>query len=349
MGKKLTSDEARAASAHARINLPLNLAAWADVPAEWHPDMLWFHQFILDQGMDFKAVEEAVGYNWNTVYKFLTGTSTGSYGNFCAAIATYRKIAEKRKTIQRQEFVHNSISQIVFATLDYTFANNCMTLIVGESGMGKSTIMQAWRDENNHGTSVYVDCPPVGGIKGFLGAIAHAVGVGNAPIPSMLAAVTRAFNVNRILLLDNMHRALPGDPRTAAKLFDVVQYLFDGSGCAVGMSATARLDAHMRQSTQMFEQTTGRVGIPVHIPREVGWKDIAEIVRQYIPSPSEETRRHAMRIANAHGHIRQLVERLKVASRIAAKAKEPITDEHFLTAIRVRAELARHNTAVAAA
>jgi len=340
---KPTSAQAKAASAHSRINVPLNLHNWKDVDTKYHPDLLWYHQHILDQGMGYKEVEDSVPYNWNTVYKFLTGTSTGSYANFVTAIRAYRKVAEKRKSIQQQEFYHNSISKFVFSTLDYTFANNCMTLIVGESGMGKSTIIQAWRDANNHGASLYTDCPPAGGIKGFLRAIGHSVGVGDGTVPGLLDAICRSVNPNRILLLDNMHRALPSDPRTAAKIFDTVQYIQEASGCAVAMSATARLDSFMRASTHMFEQITGRVGIPVYIPRNVKWSDIDGIVNQYIPRPSSKTKEHAMRIAGGDGHVRQLVERLKVASRIAANSGVDMTDDHFMTAIRIRHELASHN------
>jgi DNA transposition AAA+ family ATPase len=140
-----------------------------------------------------------------------------------------------------------------------------------------------------------------------------------------------------------MHRALPSDTRSAAKIFDIVQYIFDNSGVAVGMSATARLDSHMENSTQMFEQTTGRVGIPIHIPRDVKWSDIDQIVKQYISKPDATTKHHAMQIANNKGHIRQLVERLKTASRIAGKAGEKLDNQHFITAIRIRAELAKNN------
>lgn len=343
MTKPLSSDQAKAASAHSRINVPLNLKNWQEVDSSFHPDLLWFHQHILDQGMGFNEVEQAVDYNWNTVYKFLTGTSSGSYDNFVERIRSYRKIAEKRQSIQQQEFVHNSIAKIVFSTLDYTLANNCMTLIVGESGMGKSTIVKAWRDENNHGTSLYTDCPPGGSVKHFLRAIGHGVGVGDGTIPGLMEAICRSLNPNRILLLDNMHRALPADPRTAARIFDTIQYIQEDSGCAVAMSATARLDSYMRSSTHMFEQITGRVGIPIYIDSKVRWSDIDGIVRQYIPEPTSATKDHAIRIANGDGHIRQLVERLKVGSRIAHKAGAVMDDSHFLTAIRIRTELAKHN------
>lgn len=342
---ELTSDEARAASAHARINLPLNLENWKDVPEEFHADLLWFHQYALDHNMTRTEVSEAVDYDWNTVYQFLKGISDGSYKNFCGSIRSFRKIAEERGTIQQQAFVLNSLAEIVFAALDYAQANRCMTLLVGESGMGKSTVLQAWRnDEKNRGRSVYVDCPPVGGNKGFLSAIAMRVGVNkNLPTPAMLDAVVRSFNPNRILLLDNMHRCVPVDPRSPAKAFDIVQHVFDASGCAVAMSSTARLDGQMRHSHFMFEQTTGRIGAPIYLPTKVHWEDVAGIVTQYVAKPNAETRGLALSIANGPGHIRQLVERLKLASRLAGKKRQAITDEHFLMAIRIRAQLSKHN------
>lgn len=343
--KSTTSDEARASSAHARVNLPLNLDNWRDVPTKYHGDLLWFHQHILDHQMNFANVKEAVGYEWNTVYKFLKGISSGSYDKFTEAIRSYRRIVEKRQTIQRQDFAHNRITRIGFAALDYAIASNCMVSIIGESGMGKTAIQNAWRAENNHGISVYVDCPSVGGNKGFLSAIAEKVGVNKAlAVPQMLESVIRSFNANRILLLDNMHRCLPSKHSSTPRAFDIVQQIFDAKGCAIAVSATARLDGQMRHSTYMFEQFTGRVGTPVYLPCDVLWSDIKPIVTQYIQHPTPETQEHCMTIANGDGHLRQLIERLKLASRIAGKAGRPLSDEHFLKAVRVRAELSKHNT-----
>jgi len=340
----ITSDAARASSAHSRINIPINLENWEDVPQEFHEDMLWFHQHVMDTGMSWKTAQEALKYDNSSIFKFLKGTSTGSYANFVQAIKSYKRIALKRKTIQQQTFVHNSITDVIFSALDYTFTNLSMTLIVGDSGMGKSTAMKAWRDENNHGRSVYVDCPPVGGIKGFLGAISHACGGGtNHSIPDTLRSICRAFNPQRILLLDNMHRALPARDSSPARVFDIIQHVQEESGCAVGMSATARLDSHMRGSTFMFEQITGRIGTPVYVPASVSWADIKPIVIQYVPRPSKLLQEHCMAIANGPGRIRQLVERWKLASRVAGKDKQDISEDHFLKAEAIRRQLSKHN------
>jgi DNA transposition AAA+ family ATPase len=339
------SDAAEASSAHARINIPLNLNNWKDVPEEFHADLLWFHQHLLDDHLDWNEAAAALGYDRSVIFRVLKGTYSGAWKNVCRSIRSYRTIVLKRKAVKRQEFSANSLTRLIWSTLDYAVANNCCALIVGESGMGKSTAMQAWRDANNHGRSVYVDCPPVGGCKGFLSAISHSVGVNkNLPTPAMLEAVTRSFNPNRILLLDNMHRALPADPRSAAKAFDIVQHIFDETGCAIGMTATARMTGQMRHALYMYEQILGRVGTPVMLPEKVAWSDLSGIVEQYVKKPSAAMREACLDIANTNlGHIRQLVERLKLASRIAHHEKAEIEEEHFFKAIRLRDELSRHN------
>lgn len=336
---------AEASSAHARVNVPLNLLNWHEVPKEFHPDLLWFHQHILDEGFDWDRAANAVGYDKSSVFKFLKGTNAGSYANFCKAIRSYRRIAEQRATIKHAEFVENGITRLIFATLDYTLANRCMTLIVGESGMGKTTGTLAWRARNNHGRAVHLDCPPLGGNKGFLRAIARRVGVGlNLATPAMLDAVVRSFNSERMLICDNMHRAVPADPRSSPRAFDIIQHIFDETGCSIALTATDRLDSEMAASTYLYEQIRGRIGTPVYLPAKVCEADFAPILEQYIARPSRGCVEHAAAIANGEGRLRQLVERLKLASRIAGKQKERIGEEHFLKAIRIRAELSKNNS-----
>lgn len=338
------SDMAKASSAHSRINIPLNLNNWQDVDGRFHDDLLWFHQYILDNNMSSKEVEVAVDYDYSSIFKFLKGISNGSYANFSKAIQKYRKLVELRKSIKSTAFVHTPITDLVFATLDYTYANRCMSLIVGESCMGKSVTMQAWRDANNHGKSVYVDCPPAGGLKGFLAAVAAKVGVNkNMPIPQMLDAIYRSFDADRILLLDNMHRACPNDGRSTPKLFDTIQCIFDTCGCAIALSATRRLSANMRHSDYMFEQIEGRIGTPIYLPYTLKFDDAAPIVAQYFTNPSAELKREVVGIINEFGRIRQLCERLKLASKIAAEDQEELCEKHFFLAVKVRKQLSKYS------
>ncbi len=337
------STRAEASSAHARINVPINVNNWDKVPQKFHDDLLWFHQHILDEGLSWTEVEKTVNYASNTIFKFLKGISEGSYDNFIASIRQYRKLYEARRDIKTASFAENPISRLIWNTLDYTFANRCMTLIIGPSCIGKSTSLQEWRDRNNHGRSVYVDCPPTTGMKSFLRAIAGKVGVNKGySLDMMLEGVVNSMNENRILLLDNMHRAIPSDGRSSPKIFDVIQHIFDESGCSIAMSATARLDSQMRHSDYMFEQIKGRVGIPVYLPDEVKSGDIMPIVRQYL-KPSASVMEHCLAIANGEGKIRQLCEMLKIASKIAQKSKREMQESDLMKALSIRKTLSAND------
>ena len=340
------STQAEAASAHSRINVPLNLENWKSLEEPLQQQLLWFHQHLLDEGMDWQAACQALNYDRSTIFRVLKGTYVGSWGNILKSIKSYRRIAEKRSHIQRNEFVQTGITQMTFAGLDYAIANNSITLIIGESRMGKSIAAQMWKEINNHGTAVYVVVPPTGGVKMFLRRIATAVGVGkNMSIPDMYDAITRAFNRNRILIVDEAHRMLPGDNRSNPVCIEILRDLYnDGEGCAVAMIATQRFDDQMKRTQYMYEQVLGRIGMPIRLPSRLKKSDFMPILKQYVRNPDDKLIAAADEIANNMGRLGILVEVLKLASRIAKKSGSPINAEHVFKSIAMRRQMmGNHN------
>lgn len=332
---------AEASSAHARINVPLNLDNWKELSPELQRELIWFHQHALDEKLSWQDVTEALNYDRSTVFRILKGTYEGSWQNVQRALISYRRLAEKRGAIQKNEYVQNGIAQLIFSGLDYAIANNSITLIIGESRMGKSVAARMWRENNNHGASVYVVAPPTGGVKMFLRRIAAAVGVGrNLPVTDMYEAIARSFNRNRILIVDEAHRMLPADARTAPVCLEILRDLYnDGEGCAVAMIATQRFDDAMRRAQYMYEQVLGRIGMPIRLPRRLKKSDFMPILRQYVKSPTERLITVCDEIANAMGRLGILVETLKLASRMAKKSGGPITDEHVYKAVALRRQM----------
>lgn len=334
------STAAEAASAHARLNIPLNLDNWRALPEETQHALLWFHQHALDARLTLKEAAEALGYDESTLFRALKGTYEGSWKNVASRIASYQRIVENRGTIQVQAFAENSITRLIFAGLDYALANNSVTLIEGESRMGKSISGQRWRDLNNHGRSVFVIAPAFGGTKALLRSIAAAVGVNkNLSVPQMHEAILRAFNRNRILIVDEAHRLLPGDRRSNPVNLEILRDIHDRTGCALALIATTRFGSELRRSEYMFEQLLGRIGMPVRLRAKIKAADILPILTQYIPKPTEQLVSVCLEIANTLGRLGILVETLRVASRIAAKAKARLAEEHIFKAIAIRRQM----------
>lgn len=335
------SDAALAASAHSRVNVPLNLDNWKTLPKETQEELTWSHQHILDDRLSWEDASDAVGYDKSTVYRWLKGTYEGSWPNAMAAIKSYRKVCETRGTIQVAEIVRNSIVRLVHAALDYAVANNSITTIIGESRMGKSVAALLWRDENNHGRSVYVVAPPCGGTKMFLRRIADAVGVNkNMAAPAMYEAIARAFNKHRILIVDEAARLLPNDRRTNPTNLEILRDLYnDGKGCSLALIATQRFSDELQKSSYMFEQILGRIGMPMRLPRRIKDSDIRPIVSQYVKNPSPKLMQTASAIANSLGRLGTLVEILKATSRNANQKQQTMTEEHVFMAIALRRQM----------
>jgi hypothetical protein len=136
---------AEASSAHNRVNIPLNLNVWRDRPSEEQDLLLWFHQHILDENLNWDQACEAIGYDRTTLFRLLKGTyQAESWAKPIGAIKSYRRIAVQRATITKAGFAETSVSRMVWAGLDYALANNSITTIIGESRQGKSVSALAW-------------------------------------------------------------------------------------------------------------------------------------------------------------------------------------------------------------
>lgn len=334
---------AEASSAHSRINIPLNLDNWKSYPQHIQDELLWFHQWILSKNIGWKEAKEAIGYDQTTIFKVLKGMYTGSMEKVARAIHSFRELEEKRGRIKRHEFCRTPISDIVFGALDYALANNTMTMIVGDARVGKSVAAGQWSIVHNHGRAVPVTAPAVGGAKGFLRRIATQVGVNKSqPAADMSDAIFRAFNPNRILIVDQAHWLLPSDPRSSNPgglnfLID----LYEAKRCAIALLSTKRLPERFEQGAFLYEQIIGRVGQPVLIPSKLNRGDVLPIVRQFVKTPGNELLEILEKMANAPGRLGVVVETLKVASRIASVDKEPLSEKHVMMAIAMRTQHSR--------
>jgi DNA transposition AAA+ family ATPase len=334
------SEAAEASSAHSRVNVPINLANWKDLPEDVQALLMWFHQHVLDEGLNFTEAGQALGYDKSTVFRVLKGTYEGSWKKIAEAISSYRKVQDNRGTIQKNEFAENSMTRMIFAGLDYALANNSITLVVGESRMGKTTAAKVWRDRNNHGRSVYVTAPAYGGTKALLSDIAGAIGINrNIAALTMHQRILSGFNKHRILIIDEAHRLLPSDRRTNPTNLELIRDIHDRTGCAVALLATQRFDTELRKQDYMFEQLLGRIGMPIRLPRRIKVEDIRPIVQQYASRPTQALMDACDKVANDMGRLGILVETLKVASRIAAKAQAKLAEEHIFKAMKLRREM----------
>lgn len=318
------------------IDIPINLENWKELPRETSEQLLWFHQFVLDNKLNWKSASKALDYDQTVVYRVLKGSYSGSWPNVVKAILAFRKREESPLTLKEYDFVEIEASRLIFKGLDYARKNKCITIVVGESGQGKSVSAQAWKRANNHGKTVMVIAPAYGGVAALLREIGIAIGINKYMRAGELhQAVLRGFNSERILVVDEAHRLLPGDRRSSNPVcLEILRDIHDRTGCAMGLIATARFDTELKRGEYMFEQLIGRSRV-IRLPKAVSDGDVEPIVRQYFSRPDREVMGICKRLAGLPGRLRILVEVLKAAQRVAEGAGEKLGVEHLLKAIKV--------------
>lgn len=337
---------AEASTARQGINIPLNVENWKHLDEAVQAELLWYHQYLVTNLIPQSEIPSTLAYDYSTIFRVLKGTYTGNWGNIAKAIRGYRKLIEQRGKIQKTEFAENSITKEIFAALDYALANNSLTTIEGEAGTGKTVASKEWARLNNHGKTVWIEAPVIGGASAFVRDLAKEVGVSpNQPINDVARALYKAFNKNRILIIDEAHRLLPGDMRTAnPQKIEFPRSLHDRTGCAVAFMVTKRFSEALKKGTYQYEQLVRRIGMPVKLLRPakenekptIKRKDILPIVKQFVKEPAEPVMDILDKIANAPGRLGIMVETLKAASRIATVDKEILDEVHIQKAIAMR-------------
>jgi DNA transposition AAA+ family ATPase len=143
-----------------------------------------------------------------------------------------------------------------------------------------------------------------------------------------------------LVIVDEAHRLMPGSTRTINPAnLEFLRDIHDQTGCGLALLATARFQAALEKGEYQYEQLIGRIGMPIRLPKQIKRRDTMQIIQQFLPDPSSDTIAKSMEIANAPGRLGILVETLKVASRIASKAGDPLSDEHFTKAIAIRTQM----------
>lgn len=334
------SDSALASSAHSRINIPFNLGNWRDLPQDIAVDLAWFHQHALEEGLNWKQCEAALSYSQTTVFRALKGTYEGDWKKVAANIRSYRAIIAERLAIKHAAFRETRITKLVTGGLSYAMANNSITTITGESRQGKTAAGQWWRDQNNHGRTAFITAPAYGSCRALLKELAQCLGINrNTGLTNMHESILRAFNENRMIIVDEAHRLLPKDARTDPVMLEILRDIHDRTGCGLGLLTTTRFSEGIKRSSYMYEQVLGRIGMPVQLPREFEWGDISPIVDQYLEKVPDDLMSELLKISNQAGRLGILCETLKFASRIASKGHSTLKAETIRTAIATRKQM----------
>lgn len=310
------------------------LAGIAGYSKEEQDELLWLHGYALDvlHGSRSAAVE-FVGVDWTTVCRIMQGKYEASIEKFIERVRHLRRKAELQSDTG---FVETATVNKIWSVLDMARNLNAIVHISGPSGRSKTHAVKEWKRRNNHGRTVYIDCPVSGGLRGILEAIAKASGVGQGRNNnSLMEVLERSFDYRHTLIFDEVARLLPTKSANLAAL-EFIRRLHDVSGCGIVLVSTEVFGREMRSGklSDWFEQLLGRIEVPLVIPFKVSRQEVAEICGSFCGDrdPSTDLIKLARDIANGPGRIRLLFTLLRHAAMLARAKKAPLDACHLQSA-----------------
>ena len=326
------------------INIPDNvlIKGAAQYAQQDQDDLQWLFSYATAELDGSRSrLCELVGCDWTTLFRVATGTYPASIENIMVKVRDVkRRVTESAGT---SGFIPTLVTLRIHETLDYALAGDIdggkIVLVIGASRRGKTKAIKEWARSNNHGRSVYVDCPESGGMREFLYEIADALRINKGRRTADLKQrIIESFNPRRILIVDEVARLLSSGRDIKLDQLEFIRRLHDKTGCAIALCATQVFEEMLdTQKYQRFlEQLLGRIAEPLRIPDRV-YKEEIRSIRAGIGADSDpQLLDLAHAIANKPGKLGVLFELLSQAARVAQRRKSPLAHEHLAAAWKRR-------------
>jgi|GEM_PF-1367063 len=290
----------------------------------------------------------ACGSSSTTLSRVFTGKYNAGLDKLCGDLAKAKdNFAE---SVTNPDFIHTSLAERFFRICDRTRALSTVTIMWGKMGIGKTTVAEEYKRQNNHGRTVYFRCSPGMTFVQFVTEVARAAGVQNKK-QTHLSLRDRLFAVlaagNRLLIIDELHqlflRRNPNDI-TPVLQCEFLREIYDRSNCGLVLVGTKALERHLIDQKDALAQLLDRGTMQIALPEKPTAGDLRLFIKNYALPPLDEREETACAIVAdilKTAGLRMLTLRLRDGAATAAKRGEPYAWIHFIDAFKTISALSK--------
>jgi DNA transposition AAA+ family ATPase len=284
--------------------------------------------------------ENGKPYSRDSLYQTLTGrrSETGaSLAPITAAIQTLRRLVETRLGTGRAPFIETPLSRRIWKICEAALAFQRLAFIYGASQIGKSTALQAWVAGQPTGQAHYLRMPTRGGLGDTLRRLAVALHIPSSlKLVELKERILGAVDERMILVIDQAHECFssPYGERGSDTLLFLME-LHDLTRCAILLAGTSRFEHGMiegRHAETMKQLILRGLPSPLRLPAKPDTKSLAAFAAHYGLAPAEGEALTLQTNTIRDHDLGIWLTLLQAGGRIAAKAGEPMTWNHVITA-----------------
>lgn len=320
---------------------------------EFHEDLRWFWRYSGEKGLSQSASAELLGIDSGTYSKVMRGAYTAPGGLLLAPPVKMLSRIRVLRSQERQDALRRSAGRVMTPTVAEIWMvcrkawdDRLIAFIFGESHLGKSEALKWFRDENNHGATLYVDLQGVTGIQDIYREFAKALRISpDRPLAKLMPAVHAAIDRTNLVIVDEFHHITYAYQKgSSIRMVNALKSIKDRTGCGMVICATdvGREEIESGKESKLLSQLWRRGTLKLQLPNALRVADVRAFATAYgldFPEPikGEETwkrletehpafegLRVCDRIAHDHG-VQHLVSVFRDGGALAKKANRETT------------------------
>lgn len=319
-----------------------------NLPEEQRQIIRWWYFYGKENGLTLAKLAAKASISDTTLSRVIRGVYGANLHSVCEKLTKARAVLSE--SIDNPDFIMTSLARRMFRAFDRTRALQNVSLQWGDMGIGKTTICEAYQQQNNHGRTIYLRAGSSMTFSQFVQHLAKAMSVttknrGQHELRYKIQKLLRAGQ--RLLIVDELHQVFittRGD--TAVKVCEFLRECQDVSKCGLSLVGTNVMEEQFLRGPhkEALAQLVDRGTIQIPLPNKPSKQDVEAFIKHYRLPPLDSKEPEAAAIVadiiKSHG-LRKLTLHLRDGAANAARLGLRFDWSHFVDAFEDIASLSR--------
>jgi DNA transposition AAA+ family ATPase len=268
--------------------------------SEFHDDLRWWFRYSGEKDMSQADAARTLGIDAGTYSKVFRGEYRNAEGLMLPPPA---KMLSRLRVVRQQErenaegrnkgrVMTPTVAEI-HAVCKKVWSDGTIGFVFGESHIGKTEALTWFRDENNHGATIYVDLQGVAGVQDVYRAFARALKISPdvAPISKLMPRIFATIDRTNLVIIDEFHHITYAYQKGSSnKMVNAVKSIKDRTGCAMVLCSTnvgrTEFTEGEGKEAKLLKQLWRRGVIKLQLPDALPVDDVRAFAKAYrLPFP----------------------------------------------------------------
>lgn len=336
--------------------------------AEYQDDLRWWYRYAhVEKNMSQSQAATLLGVDGGTYSKVFRGTYVAPQGGMLPPPAKLLSRIRVLRAQEREIIDAKSKGRVMTPTVEEihwvcrkAWNDGQIAFIFGESHVGKTEAVKWFKDDNNHGATIYVDLQGCYGVQDVYRAFARALKISpDTPIAKLVPRIMATIDRTNLVICDEFHYLTYGYQKGgSARMVNAIKAIKDRTGCAMVLVATNVAREEFVEGSgheaKLLKQLWRRGVIKLQLPDALRVGDVRAFATAYglefpaapereeddiwkkftLANPAFVGRELSERIAHDYG-VKHLVSVIEDGNRLAKKRGRELQWKDLLDAQKV--------------